>query len=427
MPVEPAARVQDEIAHGWGMAAMVGGALVGVAAGLAIVAATTLTGGLAAVVIAGAVAGGGLAGDQIVSGLDQIFDLPEPTSGVLVIGSPNTFVNNRAAIRAELSSASSCNGLPFNHPPWPGSVIVCEGSATVFINGQPASRLKSKLMCGAHIRTASNNVFIGGDTVQTSFVFDLESWTRTGLQILGIGAAVGAGVFAAMAGVAAFGAFVGIGALGYAGMEGVGMIGDAIGPGYRDLLQGVVGMGMLVSGPKLARIGVSSEMRQQGQRTGIPAHRLQSVLNTAKGKRPDPSTYMSKRQIETHLAQFDEGASRLMLRSNLDKYGPGREDGTSFVMTKGQADKMLRDAGGNTAKLEDALGLPRGQLEGNELVRVDFPNPRSLDVRVPSGNEAGANAQWLPGGKLPDGASEAVIDISDMKPGSMIVTKVIVP
>jgi uncharacterized Zn-binding protein involved in type VI secretion len=252
--MEPAARVEDEIAHGYGMLAMVGGALVGVAAGLAIVGAMTLTGGLAGVVIAGAVATGGLAGDQIASGLDTIFDLPEPSTGVLATGSPNVFTNSRAAIRAELSSASSCNGLPFNHPPWPGSVIVREGSATVFINSQPASRLKSKLMCGAHIKTASHNVFIGGETVQTGFVFDLEAWTRTGLQILGIGAAVGGAVLAAMAGVATFGAFLGVGALGFAGMEGVGMIGDAIGPGYRDLLQGMVGMGMLVGGPKLARV-----------------------------------------------------------------------------------------------------------------------------------------------------------------------------
>lgn len=253
--MEPAARVEDEIAHGYGMLAMVGGALVGVAAGIAVVGAIGLTGGLAAVAIAGAVAGGGLAGDQIASGLVTIFDLPDPTTGVLAVGSPNVFINGRAAIRAELSSASSCSGLPFNHPPWPGSVIVREGSATVFINGQPASRLKSMLTCGAHIKTASPNVFIGGETARTGFVFDLEAWTRGGLQILGIGAAVGAGVFAAMAGAAAFGAFAGIGALGFAGMEGVGMVGDAIGPGYRDLLQGLVGMGMVVSGPKLAREG----------------------------------------------------------------------------------------------------------------------------------------------------------------------------
>ncbi len=67
MTMEPAARIDDEIAHGYGMLAMVGGALVGVAAGIAVVGAMTLTGGLAAVAIAGAVAGGGLAGDQIAS------------------------------------------------------------------------------------------------------------------------------------------------------------------------------------------------------------------------------------------------------------------------------------------------------------------------------------------------------------------------
>ncbi len=237
------------------MLAMVGGALVGVAAGVAIVGATALTGGMAAVAIAGAVAGGGLAGGQIMSGLQTIFDLPEPTSGTLAIGSPNIFVNARPAIRAELSSASSCSGLPFNHPPWPASVTVREGSATVLMNGQPASRLKSKLACGAHIKTGSHNVLIGGEETSTGFIFDLEAWTKTGLEVLGLGALIGAGAFAAAAGVAAFGAFVGVGALGFAGMEGVGAIGDAIGPGYRDLLQGVVGMGLVVASPKLASEG----------------------------------------------------------------------------------------------------------------------------------------------------------------------------
>ncbi|KQO12764.1 PAAR domain-containing protein [Sphingomonas sp. Leaf242] len=135
-----------------------------------------------------------------------------------------------------LEAVSSGNCLQFNDSPWLGSIIVRKGSATVFINGRPASRLKSMLTCGAHIKTASPNVFIGGETVRTGFVFDLEAWTRSGLQILGIGAAVGAGAFAAMAGVAAFGTFAGIGALGFAGMEGVGMVGDAIEPGYRDLV-----------------------------------------------------------------------------------------------------------------------------------------------------------------------------------------------
>jgi hypothetical protein len=41
-----AARAGDEIAHGFGFAAMVGGAVLGVLAGAAVVAATAATGGL---------------------------------------------------------------------------------------------------------------------------------------------------------------------------------------------------------------------------------------------------------------------------------------------------------------------------------------------------------------------------------------------
>lgn len=255
MPTEPAARVGDEIAHGFGLAAMVGGALIGVAAGLAIVGATAATGGLAAVVIAGAVAGGGLSGGQLMAGVSTIFHLPEPTTGTLMVGSPNVFVNGRPAIRASLSSAAGCSGLPFNHPPWFGAATVQEGSASVSINGMPASRLKSMLACGAHIKSASPDVLIGGETVRVGFVLDLEAWTRTGLEILGLGALIGGGLFAAAAGVAALGIYVGVGVLGAAALEGVGRIGDALGPGYRDVLQGTVGMGLVIAGPKLARLG----------------------------------------------------------------------------------------------------------------------------------------------------------------------------
>ncbi len=247
-----AARIDDEIAHGFGLAAMVAGALVGVLAGAAVVAATAATGGLAAVVIAGAVAGGGLAGGQIMSGLSTIFNLPEPTTGKIATGSPNVKTNKRFAVRVTDDVADGCSGLPINHLPWPFAIAVQEGSATVKINGLPAARLTSKLTCGAHIKTGSQNVVIGGETKRAGFVLDLEAWTRTGLEVLGIGAAIGGALFAAAAGAAAFGGFLAIGALGYGAMEGLGKIGDALGPGYRDLLQGVAGMGLIVASPKLA-------------------------------------------------------------------------------------------------------------------------------------------------------------------------------
>lgn len=34
---------------------------------------------------------------------------------------------------------------------------------------------------------------------------------------------------------------------------------------------------------------------------------------------------------------------------------------------------------------------------------------------MPSGNEAGANVNWIPGGKLPTGLNEAVIKTENMQ------------
>ena len=179
-----AARAGDEIAHGFGLAAMVGGAVLGALAGAAVVAVSAATGGLAAVIIAGSVAGGGLSAAQLLKGLNTAFNLPEPSSGMLIGGSPNVFVNSRNAMRAGEDVAAACSGFPMNHPPLPAPVIIAEGSASVFINGKPAARLSGKLVCGAHIKSASPDVSWGGPIVSTNFVFDLEGWGQSILEVV---------------------------------------------------------------------------------------------------------------------------------------------------------------------------------------------------------------------------------------------------
>jgi hypothetical protein len=62
-------------------------------------------------------------------------------------------------------------------------------------------------------------------------------------------------VLAAMAGLAALGTALLIGATAWGGMALLGELGDRLGPGYRDLLQGVAGMALLGMGPKLAKLG----------------------------------------------------------------------------------------------------------------------------------------------------------------------------
>jgi hypothetical protein len=79
-------------------------------------------------------------------------------------------------------------------------------------------------------------------------------------------------------------------------------------------------------------------------------------------------------------------------------------------MPKSEADALIEATHGDPRAMEEALGLPDGFLELKKVVRIDIDNPENYDLRLPSGNEAGTNDRWIPGGKLPDGGSEAVID-----------------
>jgi hypothetical protein len=142
------------------------------------------------------------------------------------------------------------------------------------------------------------------------------------------------------------------------------------------------------------------------------------VIKAPKGTRPRPEDYLPKEYIESHLAKFNEGASKFIRKDQLHKYGPAHADGTAFVLPKMETEALLAKAKGNKRVLEDALGFERGYLDNNELVRVDIAKPKEMGLRVPSGNEAGANPQWLPGGKLPNGNSEAVIDLGSAPAGS---------
>ncbi|MFV3413549.1 PAAR domain-containing protein [Pseudomonas nitroreducens] len=411
MDAQAAARLGDEIAHGFGVAAMVAGAVAGALIGAAVVAATAATGGLAAVIIAGSVAAGGLSMFQIVKGLTTIFELPEPTTGVLIRGSLNVYVNSRNAMRAGDDVSSNCTGLPLNHPMWPFPVLIAEGSATVYINGKPAARLQSKMVCGAHIKTGSKNTFIGGPTERVAFVLDLEEWLHTGLEALGIVAALGGLVLAAMAGLAALGTFVVVGGLIMGGMELLGQLGDRLGPGYRDLLQGVAGMALLGLSPKMARLGrepTAWELRQNAFKPGVTEN---DILALPHGKRPPPTDYLKDSYVKQHLEVFEkEGGSFLFTPGDIADPMYTTFNPKKFVMARSDMDAVVAKyrESGDVAVLEDALGYKKGDLVGKDIYRVNIDNPK---VVMPSGNEGGANSLWRPGGvTYPGGNREAVLD-----------------
>jgi hypothetical protein len=146
----------------------------------------------------------------------------------------------------------------------------------------------------------------------------------------------------------------------------------------------------------------------------VTAEQSKAVLDTKKGDRPDPTTYVAPATQESHAKAFADGGSRLVLKGSLEQYGPFREDGTTFLSPKADTDKVLAEATGpdgklDLRKLEKGLGLPDGQL-GNDpdaIVRIDFP---AGGLKIPSGNEAGANPWWIPGGRTPNGNFEAIVD-----------------
>lgn len=173
-----AARVDDEIAHtasrGWMIVGLIGGAILGAAA-------VVVTGGTALVAVS-AVAAGACAAGGLGEVLGSMSWAPRHVTGTLNTGSPNVFINGRAATRAHLSTGE-CN----EHS---GSLQrVAEGSAKVYINNYPAARTGDRLTCGAEISKGSCNVFIGGRKVQTDNIsLEIPEWVNWTMLAVGAGA-----------------------------------------------------------------------------------------------------------------------------------------------------------------------------------------------------------------------------------------------
>ncbi|WP_051869731.1 hypothetical protein [Kineothrix alysoides] len=137
---------------------------------------------------------------------------------------------------------------------------------------------------------------------------------------------------------------------------------------------------------------------------GLDQSKINDIILTNKGYRPDPATYLSKEYIDAHLDLFSDGVTKISVSTPTGQAGP---PGGTFIMPKSVADEIIQEANGNVSKLEQLLSLEPGTL-GNSPVRLDIPEPHNL--RMPSGNELGANEQWIPGGSTGGGIPEATID-----------------
>ena len=138
---QEAARLGDAIAHTSALAGFLVGALIGIAL-IAAVAFATFTCGFGVALLAGLAAGFGAS--LILSGFEKLGRSQTSPSGNITSGSPNVFINSRAAAFATASTVS-CS----KHNPTP---LVADGSGNVFYNSLPASRKGDAIKIGrAHV------------------------------------------------------------------------------------------------------------------------------------------------------------------------------------------------------------------------------------------------------------------------------------
>ena len=429
-----AARVGDDIAHSHAGLGMGLGLLAGVVAGAVIVGATIATGGAALAVVA---AVGGAAGLASFGGL-QGMHIGEASMGAscgrFVTGSPNVFINGRPATFT-FGAMASCSKDS-------GPIPLATGAATVAINFGLAGREGEKLGCSAvSIKRTSPNVFIGGPSANDPRVAiqpEVPGWAVTGLQVLGIAGLIATlpfsiaavGVAATLGGLA--GGFLGAGL----GARGGRALGEALGLSEAQIrgLEAAGGFfgglaGGLAGGKGAGALGdrylpeaktpFGQMLRSGNPRVpeGVPLSQSEfdRIRMTPPKMRPvDPRSYLGDAYVDAHLAKFDDGASYLTPTKALDRYGRdnlGRADGV-FTMPKAEMDGVIARTGGDIGKIEKELGIPPGTWNkpGATLSRIDIEDPRSLNLRMPNGREDGANPLWMPGGKLPGGGAEAVID-----------------
>ena len=173
-------------------------------------------------------------------------------------------------------------------------------------------------------------------------------------------------------------------------------------------------------------VGLAAALRQDGElidawkalikfpvlRRNVGALRAKA---SPKGSRPDPVTYLGTDYVAEHLGRFEDGVVRFGSRKALAQYGTLGPDG-GFVMSKLELDDLLDEAKGDLRIIESRLGLDQGYLDGDDVMVILIEDPKPFNLRMPDGNEGGANEYWIPGGKTSGGVSEAVMDFSGKPP-----------
>jgi len=114
------------------------------------------------------------------------------------------------------------------------------------------------------------------------------------------------------------------------------------------------------------------------------------------------------------LEGFEQGGTKLVSSEMLGQYPGSPTIGLpagTFIAPTVEIDAMLAQ-GLSRSQIAEKLGINNPAFLKGDLIRVDLsPNAlRSLNLRPPSGGEAGANNLFIPGGKTVGGVTEGVVN-----------------
>ena len=171
------ARVTDQVAHSHAFGGFLASIIVGAIAAVAVGALIVATGGTAAVVLIGAAAAGGFTAGFLGSAIGKAASGMGTRTGPIAEGSPDVFIEGKAAARMTDKVACSKESTP--QP-------IIEGSETIFVNGLPLARIGHKVLCNAVIDQGAITVDMDETTQACAQPApDIPLWARVAADWLG--------------------------------------------------------------------------------------------------------------------------------------------------------------------------------------------------------------------------------------------------
>jgi hypothetical protein len=111
---------------------------------------------------------------------------------------------------------------------------------------------------------------------------------------------------------------------------------------------------------------------------------------------------------------FSKGGTKLVSSEMLAQFPSSTTFGNpagTFIAPTSEIDALLSQ-GLNRSQIATKLGIEDPAFLKGDLIRVDIKSSalKDLNLRVPTGNETGANSLFVPGGKTVGGVTEGVVN-----------------